>query len=74
MLRKTKAIWDSNHPWSIKTFLEFAAVEGILLDLVILGYLENGGGEEDGSLFQTMIHDMTFDIYCEFDRHEMHCM
>jgi len=39
ILRGVGTIWDSSYPWSIKTFLGFAAAEGILLDLVILGIL-----------------------------------
>lgn len=34
------------YPWSIMTFLAFAAVEGTLLVLVILGWSVNGSGED----------------------------
>ena len=45
ILRDTKGyMWDTDYPWSIRTFLAFAAAEGILLDLVILRSFENVGG------------------------------
>ena len=43
------------YPWSIRTFLAFAAADGILLDLVILGWSRDGSGEVDVSRFQTSV-------------------
>ena len=75
ILRGAGAIWDSSYPWSIRTFLEFAAAEGILLDLVIPGILgeRRQQGIEDGSRFQIMMHDARCLIYRELYRYRMHC-
>jgi len=44
------------YPWSIRTFLEFAAAEGTLLDLVIPGRSRNGGGEDVSRLLRKFDH------------------
>ena len=58
MLRSKRSICGTPiHPWSIRTFLAFAAGEGILLDLVILGRSGDGGGG-DGSRLQISVVSM----------------